>query len=249
MTEPEWEVPTAEDFAWARSGAAEQSQAPAVDLPHTEGQHDQHREHLKHMGLDAVHVASTIAELYEMFHVSGLGLAGHGGVIAGSAAVLAPMGGIAVGVLTAMELKRAFTTTQRIEAQKGVTYGLMWGVLGVPDVPHSTRPGPFGGDLPLTPSEQEAWQKGVEEGREMAKDPKVRETIERALAYEMAVQKRDLATDPQHRAWHVAVDNTLNRVWEEVHEKQVRWGEQGLNESKLPWVGGQDGFPKPAPKP
>jgi hypothetical protein len=180
--------------------------------------------------------------------VGGEVLMAEGGIVAGAAPVLAPLGGVAIGVVTAMELYRAWTTTQRIQTQMGITYGLMWEVLGVPNSPHDTRRDVVAGDVPLTQSEREAWEKGVQEGREMAKKPEVRDAIERAIAFEMAVQKKDPLTDPHHKAWGVAVDNTLNRVWNEVHEKDVRWGEKGLNDSRLPWTGA-DGFPTAAPRP
>jgi hypothetical protein len=239
MGEPEWELPLVDDFAWSDATPAS-SQTPDVGGVYEPS----HTEHYVHLGLDAVHVASTIAEIYEIFHVSGAPLAAAHGGLAGAAAVVAPLGGVAVVVVTAMELYKAFDTVNRIETQKGITYGIMWGVLGVPDVPHTTRPGPFGGDLQLTDHERASWQEGVDKGRELAKDPAVRQAIERSLAYEMALQKRDLATDPQHRAWNVAVQNTMNRVWDQVHEKQ-----KGLDGSTLSWQGKEDGFPKPAPKP
>jgi hypothetical protein len=146
---------------------------------------------------------------------------------------------VATVVVTAMELYKAFTTTQRIQTQQGICYGLMWEVLGVPDAEHTTRPAPIGdGTIPLTESEQKAWEEGVKEGREKAKDPEVREAITRALAYEMAAQGRAPDTDPDHKAWHQSVDHTLNRIWNDVHEDLGP-----LNGSQLDWKGAQDGFP------
>jgi hypothetical protein len=237
MGEPDWEIAEAQDFDWSDSTPAPVSKD--MHLPQTDGQHWEHTEHNIHTGLNVAKFVATCAELYEIFHVSGAALAASHGGLAAAAGWVAPVAPIAVVIVTFMELHKAFTTTQRIETAKGVTYGIMWGVLGVPDVPHTTRPGPFGGTLELTKSEREAFEEGVKEGRKMAQDPKVREQVERALAAEMALQKRDPTTDPQHRAWNVAVDKTMNRIWDGVHEKN-----KALDGSKLNWIGKNDGFPK-----
>lgn len=233
MDVPEWELPPVKPFDWTEAVPVNSAPSPDLDVPETEGQHTEHVEHWVHRGIDVVHFGETLHYLHSL---------SEGGAVAAGAAEITPLGAVLVVVVTFMELHKAFTTSQRIETQKGVTYGLMWEVLGLPDAEHTTRGGPFG-PQDLTESEREAWEEGVKEGREKAKDPAVREQIERALAYEMMVQKRDLATDPQHRAWNVAVDKTLNRIWDQVHEDLPT-----LN-YPLSWMGNKDGFPEPAPKP
>jgi hypothetical protein len=132
---PDWELAEVDAFEWAGSTPGKGT------APDTGGVHQpSHIAHKVHLGLDAVHVASTIAEFYEWVHaaraaaaaaqatagvgitevmVGGHALAVHGGVIVGGASVLVPLGGLATIVLTFMELHKAFTTTQRIETQKG----------------------------------------------------------------------------------------------------------------------------------
>jgi hypothetical protein len=237
MGGPDWSMPSLEPFAWAHSAGA----APDADLDDVYD--PSHTEHNVHIGLTVGHVATTIGEIYEFFHVTGAVLAPPAHGAAAVAVWAAPLGAVLVAVTTVLELHKAFTTTQRIMTQEGICYGLMWEVLGMPDAERTTR-GTFFGEMPMTDSEREAWEEGVREGREKARDPAVREAIVRALAYEMAVQGRDPDTDPTHRAWQKAVNNTLNRIWNEVHEDLGP-----LNGSTIPWMGDQDGFPKRRPQP
>jgi hypothetical protein len=238
MHEPEWSVAPLEPFNWApRAGGAPGAHPPNLGGPYY---HPNHVLHTIHTALDVTHIAGVIAEMYEIFPVLG-----HHGAVAAVAGVAAPLGSVALVGLTFLELYHAGTTHLRIEAQKGVCYGLMAEVLGTPDVAHTTKPAPFEDTtVPLSQAECEAYEEGVREGREQAKDPAVREAIVKALAFEMAAQGRTLDTDPQHHAWHKAVDNTLNRLWDGTHEKL-----SPLQGSRIPWEGQQDGFPKEAPKP
>jgi hypothetical protein len=236
VSEPQWELPEAEMFDWARPGAGvrpDASARPDIHLPETSGQEAEHRDHLIHQGLDALHFASLLGEVAEM------GLVAHGSAAAGAAAVAAPLGAVATVIVTAMEFYRATSTDKRIQVQKGLAHGLMWEVLGLPDADHTMGPATFGdGYVPLSDYEQSGWDEGVREGRRIGQREDVKKEIERALAYEMVVQNRDLDTDPQHRAWNVAVTNVLNRVWDQVHEDSGP-----LNGSTLSWEGVGDGFP------
>src|SRR5262245_37854815 len=238
MGEPEWTVAHLEHFAWAQPSAEEQSGQPDLG-----GVHDHsHLGHYVHIGIDVAHFLDTLHKFHHWYHEAKA--AAHGAaVVAGE--VMGPLDAALLFVVVFSELHKAFTTTQRIESQKGISYGLLWEVLGVPDAPHDTRPSPFGeGTLPLTDSERQAFEEGVKEGREKAQDPEVRKAIEGSLAFEMARQERTLDTDPQHHAWNIAVDNTLNRIWDKVHED-----EPALKGSTIPFQGTEDGFPKAPPKP
>ncbi|HWW95705.1 MAG TPA: hypothetical protein VN375_20210 [Vicinamibacteria bacterium] len=248
MNEPEWSVPLMEPFAWAAPGAG----AERPDLGSLEESHTGEKV-LEYTELGA-HIVTTTAEITEMFEkelltevVVGGEVVGEVPVAAGgvmvAAEVIAPLGSVLVIGITARELYSAFTVVQRIEHAKGMAYGMMWEVLGLPDTDRTTRPGALGLPEQMTESEREAWRDGVEEGRRAVReDPAVRADIERSLAYEMAVQHRDLATDPQHTAWRTAVANTLGRVWEMERPQEGPEG-RALAHSGLDWISESDGFP------
>ncbi|HEY7510098.1 MAG TPA: hypothetical protein VIG50_07570 [Vicinamibacteria bacterium] len=275
MGGPDWSVEEVPHFDWAVRGSAGSAD---LEVPETSDEHWRHAEHRIHQGMDVLHTIELIETWQHVFHAAGH--AGHAVEVGAGlawpevAGVTAAEvgGGVAVVVVTALELYRAFTVGQRIQEQKGVTYGLMWEVLGVKDVERTTKGDPFGpGEISMSESEREAWQEGIAEGRALAdktvniggklelvdgfpkmvggKEVKVRELIEATLAYEMALQGKDPLTDPHQKAWNVAVDKTLNRVWEQVRETSERWGERSLNRQPLSWIGDDNGFPQPAPKP
>ena len=232
MSVPEWVLPPVEPFEWAQPSSPPPGDP---DIGHV-------RDHSVveqgiHTGIDVAHYVGTAGEITAMF-------ASEGTMLLAAAEVAAPLGAVAVVAVSGMEFYRATTTSARIEGQKGFAYGLMWGVLGLPDLDETT-PGwnDVGtgsvGPSPESDYEHKWWAEGVREGREKAKDPKVRDEIVRALAYEMVAQRKDLDTDPQHRAWSVAVDRTLNRIWEGVREDVAP-----VRGTHLKWLGEGDGFPQ-----
>lgn len=234
MDVPEWALPLVEPFEWAQPFSSQAADPDIGDV------RDHGIAHYVHTGLLPAHVAGTIAEIVAWKAAEGTALL----AAAEGVAVIAP---VAVVITTAIEFHTTTSTAARIEGQKGFAYGLMWGVLGLPDIDETTPgwndvlPGHLG-PSPMDDYERKHWAEGVAEGREKAKDPSVREKIERALAYEMVAQGRDLDTDPQHRAWSVAVDRTLNQIWEDVREDTPP-----LDGTHLKWLGEGDGFPGGAP--
>jgi hypothetical protein len=248
MNEPEWSVPLMEPFAWAAPlGGGERPDLGSLEESHTGEKVVEYSE----LGL---HIVTTTAEIAEKFEHELLREVVVGGEVVGevpveagglavAAEVIAPLGSVLVVVITAKELYSAFTVTQRIEHAKGMAYGMMWEVLGLPDTDRTTRPGLLGLPEQMTESEREAWRDGVEEGRKAVREhPEVRDEITRSIAYEMAVQHRDLATDPQHSAWKAAVGNTLGRIWEMERPHEGPEG-RALEHSGLDWISESDGFP------
>jgi hypothetical protein len=275
MGGPDWSVEEVPHFDWAVPGRAGSAD---LEVPETSGEHHRHVEHRIHQGLDVVHFMDVMHEWGHVLHALrhaghavevGAGLAWPEVAAVGATEVA---GGVAVVVVTFMELHRAFTTGQRIQHQQGLAHGLMWEVLGVKDVQRTTKGSPFGDfQIPLEDSEKEAWQEGIAEGRALAdkkvtiggkvelvdgfpklvggQEVTVRELVTATLAYEMAQQGKDPLTDPHQKAWNVAVDKTLNRVWEQVRETSERWGERSLNRHPLSWINEDNGFPQATPKP
>ena len=216
MSAPEWSMEPLEMFDWATSSTAFPYSRDALrpDL----GQLYERPSSLDTVrnSIDKGKKIATALEIVETF-LAAVGIHVHGplAVVMGAAA---PVAYTATAVGTAILVYQAFDVPLRIEHAKGVTSGLMWEVMGLPDVERTTRPAPTESvEIPMTPGERQAWADGVREGRELARDPKVQAEIKKALAVEMFQQQREADTDPHERAWEKAVDRTLDRIWSDVH--------------------------------
>jgi hypothetical protein len=235
MDEPEWSLPAVELFHWAKPDFAppeDQKHAPDMDVG--ERAHEKEPEYKE--GTFYAHVVGTLAEFYELHGIAEAGevLATHEWLSAGA---LAPLGYVATIVVTAQQFYDATSTGHRIQGEMGMTYGMVWEVLGLPDVEHTTH---LDGER-LSQYEHKGWEEGVAEGRKYIQEhPEAREQIIQSLNYEMWAQRRDYTTDPTHHAWHEATNRVLNRVWAATHEDLAP-----LNSVSLPWMGENDGFPTP----
>ncbi len=234
MSEPDWELPAVQPPAWIASEEA--AEPPEVDVEMHESPWPERAEAV----MDRLHQAGDLAELYEMFAaeegwppIEGLewGAAeagGEGGAIAGAAEVLSPLGYVALIGMTVMQLHNAFGSGERIQTQEGFVYGLMWEVTGHVDVDRDKDPETAFKDWGWDSASdlRGAWNKGVEEGRDMARDPKVGAAIRNAITFERQHQTKGSFVDPEHIV--------LNMLWEKVHEKdgalagtRLEWGRPG----------------------
>jgi hypothetical protein len=240
MGGPVWELSELEEPDWAEPKPVVDGPVTGIGEPHRDTVLEEEARKLSFWA----HMAGTIGEIAEIIHDKGAVLVGHeGGVLAG-VAELAPLAGLTTVVVAFHELYRAFTTDERLQAEEGICYGLMWGVLGLADIETpSTKPSLLDDqvEVPMSDRERTAWEEGVAKGRAIASYGPIREEVLRAIAYEMAVQGRDLATDPQHHAWNEATHRVLTRIWDNVREEQ-------FESVELNWENPSDGFPtKPSP--
>lgn len=238
MGVPEWSIEPLEMFDWAISSTAPQYNRHALrpDLDDI-----YHRPHQLDDELAFINIEKKIAtglELAEIFlAAAGIHVHGTAGLVLAGAG---PVAYTLTAVGTAILVYKAFDVPLRIQNAKGITCGLMWEVMGLPDVERTTKPAPTESvEIPMTPGERQAWEDGVREGRELARDPKVQAEIKRALAVEMFLQQREADTDPHERAWEKAVDRTLDRIWSDVHEDLPP-----LEGSRLSWPGVDYGDPR-----
>jgi hypothetical protein len=228
MGGPDWEVKMFDAFSWAQPLPAGGDARPELDV-HEGSWVEQaaHQEHEDHRVLNTVHLVDTAHHMYEFYEFGKhVGTAAEGAFPSAGPGLITPLGAALVGLTVILELNRAFGVGEAIESQEGYAYGMMCAVLGMPVVePHFEAWGTDSAkDL------REAWWEGVEQAQEQARNPKVREAVERALAYELAAQGRDPATDPESHALQEAVRRTMNRIWSEgagpkpIPMHAIAWG-------------------------
>jgi hypothetical protein len=229
MSEPEWELPAVVPPAWI-AGAHAGGHAGGVEVEMHESPWPERAGEL----MDKLHEAGTLAEFYEMFAAEhgwppieglewGAAEAGGEGILAATAPWVAGIGHVAMIAMVIMELHTAFGTGERVEAQSGFVYGLMWEVTGHVDVDRDQNPmtafQPHGWDS--ADDLRGAWNQGVAEGREMARDPKVHEAIGAAIRYEHDHETKASVASPEQKI--------MNMIWEKVHGKNPALEGTGLS--------------------
>jgi len=161
-----------------------------------------------HKALDGAEAIGDASEIAGFF-------AAEGSTLAAVGEMLGPVGPIAGTITVLWAVVHAFGTGTRLMEQRGFCYGLMWETFGVADNVGEFQP--WGGD---TAEElRSAFMDGVSEGREKARDLKVRNAIVLKVAYEIAAVPCDKPS---------ALQNVINELWLKIRESD-------LAESWLPW--------------
>ena len=135
-------------------------------------------EHEINQWLEGVHIIGSVSEVTAYLALAGAHVAPRalgGAAIAAetAAAILAPVGSVALVVWSGYQVIDAFRGERRREELQGFVYGVMWQAMDEPDHLPKFAPG-----ITYSAEEhEEAFVSGVRRGREKASDPKVRNRI------------------------------------------------------------------------
>ena len=171
--------------------AARGNSGGSVDAPHVELD-ETARQKVKEVTkeiLDGVHVFHTTVELEEYVASSVGNAAEEGGAVASTAEefaaaaetigeVAGPFAAVAFIAWVGFEVIDAFESERRLEEQQGFVYGLMWEAMGEAD--HLPE---FVDGITYSAAEhREAFTSGVQQGREKARDAKLRAQLQLQVA-------------------------------------------------------------------
>ena len=224
MSEPEWTLPHVEPLAWATHAEGKEKPDLDVDMPEDTASKLKEGVHIAmdviHSGADITAVATYVGKIIEQEPEALEGLE-----------VAADMVGlVALNVLVPMIMLDTFETGLRVNEQQGFCYGVVWGALGPESEPKTMESLNNIHDE----GERKAFLEGIEKGKEaVQQNPELKETVQKTVVYEYTRQGYSTISTPEGR--------TLNRIWEQVHDKDSwsRGTAAGVRDTALVW--GQPG--------